>query len=145
MKAYYLLLLTVSAQKLAFRFACSPFIPGALFYAFSAQIIAIFRGFPFFSRTTSTRIQLKILDSPCHLSATDFLHRPYIDYCSNLEMGSKYLRKSDVQLKPKNISTTKNDKMVLQKAVESWMPGDCNDVSWFQQITKEKLEFTRIG
>ena len=48
----------------------------------------------------------------------------------NLEREPKCLTKSDVQLIP-DISRTKNDKRVLQKALKQLMSRDCNDVSCF--------------
>ena len=56
-------------------------------------------------------------------------------------MEPKYFIKSDVQLKP-SISRTINDKRVLLKLLESWIPSDYNDVSCFHKISKTKLECT---
>ena len=50
-----------------------------------------------------------------NLKHTAILHN--CTNCSNLEMEPKNLTKSDVQLNP-NVFRTKNDKWVLQKALE---------------------------
>ena len=130
MKAYHLLLLIVSAQKLVFRFAFGPFIQWAL-------LSPNYSNFYLFIRTTGTGLQLKSLEFPHHLSSTVFISSTCRTYCSNLEMEPKYPTKSDVQLKPKITSRTKNDERLLQKTSEWWMPSECNDVSCFQQISKK--------
>ena len=68
-------------------------------------------------------ISLSMIFSPVVLS--DILLTTKVP---NLEMEPKCLTKSDVHLMP-DISRTKNDKRILQKALKQLMSRDCNDVS----------------